>query len=175
MNGFADRVPAGMSAVVMTLSAAVLVGCVAPPAPLRVDVPFNEAEARALLLPGSNTIKGSALLRQRGGGVVTCAGSTVTLVPATNYAKRRMWVLYEDREISRGGNIENTPLSFYGATRQTLCNAQGFFSFENVADGEFFVTTRVTWMAGNSPQGGGLYRRVSVQGGQTTEVVLTAQ
>lgn len=53
------------------------------------------------------------------------------------------------------------------------CDAQGYFTFENVADGNFFVLSNVVWMAGaHNPQGGALMKSVSVKGGEVKTVIL---
>lgn len=160
-----------MKKLVAILGVCALAGCAAPPA--KLDMPFDEPLARQLMAPGTNTIKGSALLRQQGGGVVTCAGNEVHLIPATEYAKKRMAMIYGSRSLSRGLNFESTPAGYLELSRKTACNAQGFFTFENVADGEFFVATRVIWTVGYAPQGGNLANRVNVAGGQAKEIVLT--
>jgi hypothetical protein len=43
---------------------------------------------------------------------------------------------------------------------------------KNIADGEYFVTTRVTWTISDIPQGGLLMQRVSVKNGETADIVL---
>lgn len=44
-------------------------------------------------------------------------------------------------------------------TKTTKCNAQGFLSFKNVVDGDYFVTTTVLWMINYNPQGGSLLKK----------------
>jgi hypothetical protein len=141
---------------------------------------FDVDQARAMLKPGSNTIRGSALIRQRGGGVVSCAGREVYLVPATEYAKERMSHIYGNTE--RGFNpafggrdiglAENKAYS--DAARRTLCDAQGYFRFTNVGNGEYFVATTIVWQV--NPyfnEGGALMERVLLRGNETREVVLS--
>ena len=52
---------------------------IAPEPPLRLD------SATFALAEGAATIEGSGFLRQRGGDVVSCAGSPVWLAPDTPY------------------------------------------------------------------------------------------
>jgi hypothetical protein len=129
--------------------------------------------------PGGNIVKGNGFMRQQGGGVVTCAGSTVTLVPATAYADERAAALYGIVN-ERRASTSNVMLRFepdYPAyktlVKQTMCDAQGNFTFERVADGTFYVTTFVNWKVGASQQGAALAIRVVVAGGQTTSVVIS--
>lgn len=57
-------------------------------------VPFDPNQGRCILSRGSSTIQGQAFLRQAGGGVVTCAGEEVSLLPATPYQVERMTIIY---------------------------------------------------------------------------------
>lgn len=163
--------------MVATVGAALL-GCAAPAPSVRaINVPFDVARAKAMLQPGANTITGSALIRQRGGGVVTCAGSKVTLLPATEYAQQRVAAIYGSGHFaSVGGGLKFTPdpAEFYQYTRTATCNAQGFFRFEGLSDGEFIVQTAIVWSIGRySTEGGSVIARARVSGGQTVEVTLT--
>lgn len=54
----------------------------------------------------------------------------------------------------------------------TTCDGQGNFRFENVADGDFYVVTAITWETAYTYEGGPLMKRVSLQGGETVRVVL---
>lgn len=164
----------------LTLSAVLVLaiaGCAtAPQRPAFViSTPFNEEEAGDLLKPGTNTIKGNAFMRQRGGGVVTCAGSEVRLVPATAYARHRMVAIYGTTE---GGSsnqpvmLPEAPSAYFTNTRAARCDSSGNFLFDKVADGDFFVTTTVSWTVGNSRQGGNMMARAIVRGGETRSLVM---
>lgn len=157
-----------------------LAGCAAPkPAAPSIELPpFNEGQARALMQAGNNSVKGSAVIRQNGGGAVTCAGAPVYLVPLTDYARTRFQTLYGNDE--RGFRPAYMPPSKLDPQQVSLyqlymhvsrCDAQGFFAFKNVADGEFVVATAVVWM--NGKQGGTLMQRVRLSEGRTVEVVLS--
>lgn len=165
------------TAVVAATLAVFLAGCAAPRQAMVVEAPFNEAEAAEMMKPGKNTITGSALLRQQGGGVVTCAGSPVLLIPATAYAKERLAKTFGGSSVYRGAppSFAPTPAAYGTHLRKGTCNAQGFFRFEEVADGEFFIVTQVLWTAGRYQlqQGGSVYGRTTVSGGKTVEVTIT--
>lgn len=156
-------------------------GCVSrqplPTPTYAIDAPFDAADAARLLADGSNTIKGNAFLRQRGGGVVTCAGQSVVLVPATKYAIERFRMLYGtvDSGVSddrRDHAFVPDSSEYRHMIKTTKCDAQGNFTFERVADGEFFISVLVTWSVGYSPQGGSLMQRVHTGGGKTTAIVM---
>lgn len=156
-------------------------GCIASGPTLlptyEITVPFDSGQASNQMQEGLNSIKGNAFMRQQGGGVVTCAGQTVRLVPATNYAKQRFFALFGTFE--GGVNKERKNFRFlpdvsdyYTNTKATKCDSQGNFTFERVADGEFYVTTIVAWQVGNTPHGGGIMQKVSVRGGQGQSIVM---
>lgn len=154
-----------------------LTGCIAPQQSrpiFPISAVFDLAQATRLMAEGRNTIKGNAFLRQRGGGVVTCAGAEVLLVPATAYAKERFLRIYGDKNVSRQSIIfEPNPVEYLATTKNTKCDSQGNFVFERIADGDFFVTTRVTWENSNTTQGGAIFQAITVKDGQTANLVLT--
>lgn len=153
-----------------------LAGCAGfQPRVVSIDARFDEAEARRLIGDGSATLKGNAFMRQQGGGVVTCAGSDVALVPATAYAKQRMEAIYGN---TTGGIARNSvqfypdEAGYYSLLRRARCDAAGNFQFERLQAGDFFVTTSVNWTVNYSQQGGNLMLRVRVRDGETQSVVL---
>jgi hypothetical protein len=141
-----------------------------------ISAQFDFAEAKRLMSDGRNTIRGNAFLRQRGGGVVTCAGSPVFLVPATAYARERIERIYGERTITTLSNpiFEPDPSEYRATTKNTKCDAQGNFVFERVADGEFFVTTQVLWEIAHTVQGGAVMQRVIVKDGQVVNIVIAS-
>lgn len=73
-------------------------GCVAspPPRPATTPMPtevrgFDAAEVAYIR-------EGNAFLRQRGGGIVTCAGETVRLVPLGSFAKGYFRLRYVEQK-----------------------------------------------------------------------------
>lgn len=163
------------------LAVLVLAGCAQPvqqlgPRVVPIATPYDQAEATALLVPGTATIQGSAFLRQRGGGVVTCAGSVVRLIPATAYARARATALYGPTQsgIAREAlKFDPDPAAYETTLRTTKCDAQGKFSFENVAAGAFLVQTLVTWRVGAAMQGGALMQTSITEPGKVSTVLLT--
>lgn len=115
-------------------------------------------------------------MRQRGGGVVTCAGQEVALIPVSEYAERRMSVLYGNTNsgVAPMRNIvfDPNPPAYWQTVQRTKCDSQGNFSFEGVADGSYFVALQIRWMAGQSTEGGNLMQRYEVRGGQTINKVM---
>lgn len=143
---------------------------------VNIPTPFDTKEAAIINQAGKNTISGSALIKRNDGQTVTCSGEEVALIPYTTYANARMLALYGGT--AKGFNRFNKPTfvpdspEYHSYQKKSQCNAQGFFSFKNVADGDYFVVTGVRWTVDYSPQGGALMRRVAVKGGETAEIVL---
>ena len=111
---------------------AMLSGCVPPK--FRPTALFDTEKANLLLADGQNSIRGSALMRQIGGGVVTCAGREVRLVPATSYADEWMQALYGGGEHGYnpafGGKAftltdDYDVQQYLQLTKKTICDAQG--------------------------------------------------
>ena len=58
--------------------------------------------------------------------------------------------------------------------RETICDIDGKFEFQNVAAGSYFVVTRVTWTISYSTQGGSLMVPITFSGrDELKSIVLT--
>lgn len=59
---------------------------------------------------------------------------------------------------------EDAPQQYFTHARAARCDVDGRFEFKNVAPGDYFVTTTITWTVGNDvvPQGGYLMTPVTV-------------
>ena len=137
---------------------------------------FNEKEASNLMNKGNNTISGQAFLRQLGGGIVTCAGYEVKLIPATKYAEERIRQLYVSNE--QGANLyrhyaftPDEPL-YHNLIHKTICNKSGNFTFTHVSNGSFFIVAPVIWAA-RTKEGAWLMKKVTVTNNETKEVIVT--
>ena len=176
-----------MRKLILVLAAVVclgVAGCIRQPQQVfTVTTAFDKEMAEHQLRPGKNTIKGSALLRQQGGGVVTGAGMRVQLIPFTTYAQERLSKIYgsDEQGILRVGfqglpeRVISTPKApgYEEAMKYTIADAQGYFTFKNLADGTYYMISPVIWRVGHQEQGGILMKKVHVSGGETQEVVLT--
>jgi hypothetical protein len=169
-----------MRGIVLLVVCSLAGGCV-PPTIMQLSVaPVDMEMATAMLQPGTGLLKGSALLRQRGGGVVTCAGNDVHLIPATESVTREMRRIFRAESgyvprggdaIMGGGTLVNPPTP----NRRGICNAQGSFTFDRVRAGRWHVMTTVIWSVGDNYQGGTLLTTFDLVEGGEAEVVLTNQ
>lgn len=137
-----------------------------PPPPQQFGV-FDLASHARFQSSGTGVIYGQGFMRQQGGGVVTCAGSEVYVVPATDYFES---MLFPVRALAGRDGFDPAALPLF---RTGMCDAQGNFRVEGLPDGAWLVFTTVEWRAGDAPQGGGLRKAAAVQGGRQTQVFLT--
>lgn len=171
-----------MLKTVAAIAVLALAGCATTqPQQVKISALFDEVAAAEAMKPGTNTVNGNAFLRQRGGGVVTCAGADVALFPATAYAIERMRHLYDGtfdgvRSVSQHREklqFDPDPATYKSLARQAKCDAQGKFTFDRVSDGEWFVATAVVWSTGQyNTEGGTLMHRFTVRGGETKNLVI---
>ena len=147
-------------------------GCVATP---EVKSKFNASEAAFINKTGNGTIRGQAFLRRNDGMVVYAAGSDVRLIPKSTYADERMNLIYGGGKIGRYVQPVNNNAQYISMTKVTRANGEGRFEFKNVADGDYYVVTPVSWMAGDIRQGGSLMERVTIRGGNNVDLVMTGQ
>lgn len=156
-----------------------LTGCAVGPTQIPLSRAFHADEAQRLMQPGGNTVEGSALIRQQGGGVVTCAGLDVHLIPKTAYATERLETIWGNsvKGYAPVWGMQMTftpdPYDYHRYAHHTTCDAQGRFAFNNVADGEFYLVTTITWIVAHQAQGGGLMQAINVKGGQSLNLVLS--
>jgi hypothetical protein len=153
-----------------------------PLPPVNITTVFDAEQAKNLSKVGTNTIRGSALMRQVNGGINTCAGQPVLLIPATIHAQKRMKILFGNatkamRPVGREVVIKGSPPEYFKLTRNTTCDAQGRFVFDKVTDGSFYIATNVVWSSFGffyrTPQGGTLMEKVTVGENEIKEIVLS--
>lgn len=175
----------------------VLAGCASGVKPQAI-APFDAAQAKKGLSPGANSIHGAAYLWLSTGGLLSCAGESATLYPATAYARQWAKAVYQDVEngkaqppdfFYRPANEEphQFPVdsAFLAHARTVACDPEGQFSFENVADGDFFVVAKLVWQRHVFDEHsyfygkryhdfeGSVIRPVHVQGGIPTKAKMT--
>jgi hypothetical protein len=162
--------------IICALSTLCLVSCASvrrgPYLPTKLFVPFDRAEHAPYEAIGAGRIEGQAFLRQRGGGVVTCAGSTVTVSPATDFSREILAYLRASGDITAA---EHRParVAFDNLKRTTECDAQGSFVVTQLPAGLWIVSVSVVWHIGSEQQGGVLQREIQVP--TTERTLLTDQ
>ncbi|MEY2681435.1 MAG: hypothetical protein RL661_1666 [Pseudomonadota bacterium] len=174
-----------------------LLGACEGPQRVRISPPFNPAAARKMLEPGTNQIVGTALMWLSSGGVLSCAGDSATLYPATPYAREWARLTYETLEPTNARpqgfyyrSKEDGPSNlavdshFLETGRTVACNGDGHFTFDQVADGEFYLVARLVWQHHIWDEYGFFYgkqyhsregtvmKKIRIQGGQKVTASL---
>lgn len=173
----------GLSEALTVSVLVLLIGCFRPPPVEYVALNENYQRPAWLDEEGENSIEGTALLRTVGGEARTCAALDVWLIPVTTYAKKRMLRLYGNLQSgyrsADSGELRFVPefTNYHDDGFMTRCDAQGRFEFDDLPDGEWFITASVYWgvpvsQYNTSIQGGALMQHVRVSGGRTERVVL---
>jgi hypothetical protein len=126
---------------------------------------------------GANTVSGIALMKV-GGAAHTCAGQSANLIPDNAYARARMTAIFGNatkgmRAASLGAvKFERDDPLYVSTLRTTRCDPSGSFSFANVPDGVWYVTSSVKWQGASQVQGGSIMQRVDVRGARLVKVTL---
>lgn len=150
-----------------------LVGCAAMPGlqpPVAPSTPYIPADHDEWRGEGTATLTGQAFLRQQGGGVVTCAGSDVILLPKSAYFDEIASIVKSRRRVDPA-HMDKADVP----GRRSQCDAQGNFRFENLPAATWYLITKVQWTIGYAPQGGELMRVVTTTNGRTENVLLSDQ
>lgn len=150
---------------------------------VKINENFDSKIASEQLKTGECSIKGSAFIKQAGGGIVTCAGREITLIPVTKYAEERITNIYGS---NIGGFVPNYSLNFnriifipddenyHKLCLNTLGDAQGNFEFNNIKEGEYYLTTGITWLVSQYTYSGGiLCKRIVVSKNNNDKMILT--
>ena len=117
---------------------------------------------------GPGTITGEAFRRQRGGGIVTCAGEDVFAIPSGPLTSQ--FVL--DRTMGWDGDTEDSVMAY---SRRWKCNRNGEFSFVGLPIGKWILLTSVEWRAGRGSQGGWVSGIAEITAdGLNHEIIMTS-
>ena len=136
---------------------------------------YNPNEVLWSKLDGDSSVSGSAFIRQKGGGIVSCAGFEVGLFPQSSYADERLSYIYSN--LNKGFNInrsiDSSDHRYLDDSRKTICGVDGKFKFTNLPNGVYYIVTKVAWQVGYSNQGASLFQKVDLTSGGNLEVVLS--
>jgi hypothetical protein len=108
---------------------------------IEMTTPFDPNEVDYINRGGAGPITGQAFMRQIGGGVVTCAGAYVDLIPAGRYARERMFNIYRSEQggrisVRQSVDTNNVDPRYLQIEKETRCDAEGDFEFTDVANGD---------------------------------------
>lgn len=156
-----------------------LSGCQSTRGPEPAAALFDSTEAAYIHKRGDGRIEGQAFLVSPSGQTRLAAGEVVRLVPATAYARARFTHLYGDQKFVRARDIPQAPPhpEYVAHTRTTTSTSSGRFRFDDVPPGDYFIVTQKIYQSEGSlfPEGGAMYERVRISGGETARVVIVGR
>lgn len=130
------------------LCTALTISACSTPDPPRMLTPYFEDDFRFWTGTGPSNLEGTINTKLDNGQVVTCAGSSVTLMPATAY------------NMELEGYIEQGkgyPADYSRRARQfnrtVACDSNGHFFVRNLPEIKWIVATHVSWSEGSSIPG----------------------
>lgn len=161
-------------------------GCATPGVPYTFVSTYQpETLPKVDSSPGSNSISGSAFLRQGGGGIVNCAGNSVVLrkqvslgLARNAYAKEYLALPYRDRAVTVTDpaliQFESDLAGIRGSMNKTAyCDVDGKFKFNSLKPGSYSVKTKVYWVVGDQGQGGILGSSVVIPDNSVNQDIST--
>jgi len=145
----------------------------------QISANYEHAEAVSMMRAGPNAMIGQVVFWETPStGRVTCRGSGVTLLPATNYAKQ--WF---PRHFGGSGLVDRptqleglspTVKGFLSLAKYSPCNDAGEFRFDHLKTGDYILHTSIEWPPGSKMTGQTFYAVVHVAEGRDTQVVVSS-
>lgn len=159
-------------AVVSLLLAA---SCTSAP-PVQILTPFHDDDFSTWNKSGPYTVTGQAFFKLPSGQVITCAGESVSLIPAVGYNTELEQILSSGK-----GYPANYDRHEHKYDHKAMCDGAGKFSFEAIPALNWIAVTRVTWSEpssipymGAESKGGYLFSEIQVDDAHT-KVMLSNQ
>jgi hypothetical protein len=160
-------------AAVILVLIAVVSGCVATRAPVVLTTAFDAQAASFINASGRAKVSGQAFVRLNSGKLWRATGTDVHLIPRTAHADERIAALYGNRNQLRWGvRMPDADPLYEQYMRKTVASSGGSFSFDHVADGEYYVVAMIHLPSEVSFIQFPILERVHVQGGKSVRLVM---
>ena len=173
-------------ASLVAVGVSVLCGCASPTAPPPTASPAAVIAADPLAAfawaaaPGANSLRGVVAYHPRKSEKWSCSEQSVALMPEAPASRARVAALYgstsfavrpvaEVREKSKTAGDVN----FSAFVKQATCDADGRFSFDHLADGNYFVIARAKQIqprVSNADDGVAIVQRITLVGGKAIDI-----
>lgn len=139
---------------------------------------FDAGAAHYVLQNGSNVISGQAyVIVPPFDHRLSCVYNGMQLIPVTPYSTERMIKAFGNASAgyARRGILEMLPEdeAFGANTRHANCDDGGYFRFEHVADGNYYLLTKIYWQVRFSRAGGELMKVVNVRDAESVNIEMT--
>lgn len=163
-----DMLPMAGRASMLMLALLMLGGCLVRKE--AITVAFNPEEHAPWLGKGTARIDGEGFLRRPNAYLARCSGGIVYLLPDTAYFREIL------RIRKTGAYVESDPKTqeaFAKGARQTQCNMNGRFSFEELPAGKWHVALRISYEGEAWRDESSLVAEVETKPGETAKVILS--
>jgi hypothetical protein len=110
------------------------------------------------------------------GSIATCAGDYGYAIPVGQYSAARMYDMYGSIEAGElTGRAPPADPTFVEMIFKGRCNDQGIFQIPYLADGSYFIVSKLSWYDAKQVdnQSVGLMQRVTVSGGEQVGVLFS--
>lgn len=169
----AGELPRALIRAAALLIVIVLAGCASTGAPLVSAVAFDARAADFVNASGKAKVSGQAFVRRTSGKLLRATGTDVLLIPRTAYADERIAALYGDgKQLRWGARVPAADPLYDQYMRRTVASSGGSFSFDRVADGEYYIVAMIHLPSDYLFLQFPILERVSVSGGRSVRVVM---
>lgn len=154
---------AGLTLVLLTLGGSLL-------RKEAIAVAFDPAEHAPWQAKGTAHIDGEGFLRRPNAFLARCSGGIVYLLPDTTYFREFL------RIRKSGVYVENDPAvreAFAKGARQTQCNMNGRFYFEDLPAGKWHVALRISYEGEAWRDQSSLLAEIETKSGEVSKVILS--
>jgi hypothetical protein len=142
-------------------------------APIVLRTSFDAKSAAFINTAGRAKISGQAFVRLNSGKLWRATGTDVELVPRTAYADERIAAIYGAKKYAlRGVLIPDADPVYVTYMRRTVASSGGSFSFDRVADGDYYVIAMIHIPSEYSYHEFPIIERVTVKGGKSVKLVM---
>jgi hypothetical protein len=151
----------------------ILAACATMGPPLVMTASFDPEAASFIHGKGRAKVSGQAFVRLNSGKLLRAVGTDITLIPRTPYADERIAAIYGNgKQAGRGVNIPDADPRYVQSMRTTVASSGGSFSFDDVADGEYYLVAMIHIPSDYSMVERPIYERITVKGGENVRIVM---
>lgn len=141
--------------------------------PIVMTTAFDPEAGSFIHMKGRAKVSGQAFVRLNSGKLLRAVGTDITLIPRTPYADERIAAIYgDDKQAGWGVNIADADPRYLQDMRTTVASSGGSFSFNDVADGEYYLVAMIHIPAKYSRVERPIYERITVEGGENVRIVM---
>src|SRR5215217_1806991 len=159
--------------VVAMALAMMLGGCSTVRTPVVLTSAFDPRAAAFVHETGRAKVSGQAFVRRNTGKLLRAVGTDIYLIPRTPYADVRMAAIYGDGKQQQWGvRMPGADPLFEEHMRKTIASSGGSFSFDRVADGEYYIVAMIHMPSDYTYREFPIVERVKVEHGRSVRVVM---